>query len=138
MTPTFGVNKSHETAIDTNSETSLRLVCMNLLKSGYPHVQGLQDCMMSDTLNFESQNGDFVQILNCTRNHWICISTVGCWLGKINMFDNMRTGDVPLSTKEAIVSLLCTTVIPDVQQQPNHYDCGSFALAYASNVCVNL
>ena len=50
--------------------------------------------MMSDTLNIESQNGDFVQILNCTRSPWICISTVGCQPGKINVFDSMRTGDI--------------------------------------------
>ena len=62
---------------------------MNLLKSAYPHVQGMQECMLSDTLNFEPLN-DFVQILNCTRNHWICISTVGCQPGKVNVFDSMR------------------------------------------------
>jgi len=60
------------------------------------------------------------------------------------VFDSMRTGDIPLSTKEAVASLLCTTkrfislVFPHVQQQPNHYDCGLFALAYASSVCNNL
>ena len=105
----------------------------------------MQECMLSDALNFEPLN-DFVQILNCTRNHWsgICISTVGCQPGKVNMFDSMCTGDIPLSTKEAVASLLCTTkrfislVFPDVQQQPNHYDCGLFALAYASSVCNNL
>ena len=99
--------------------------------------------MLSDALNFEPLN-DFVQILNCTRNHWICISTVGCQPGKVNVFDSMRTGDIPQSTKEAVASLLCTTkrfislVFPDVQQQPNHCDCGLFALAYASSVCNNL
>ena len=81
---------------------------MNLLKSAYPHVQGMQDCMMSDTLNFEPPNSDFVQILNCARNHWICVSTVGCQPGRINVFDSMCTGDIPLGTKEAIASLLCT------------------------------
>ena len=110
---------------------------MNLLKSAYPHVQGMQDCMMSDTLNFEPPNSDFVQILNCARNPWICVSTVGCQPGRINVFD---TGHIPLGTKEAIASLLCTAkksitlVFPDVQQQPNSCDCGLFALAYASSV----
>ena len=48
---------------------------MGLLKSAYPQVQGMQDCIMSDTLNFQSVKGNFVQILNCARNHWICVST---------------------------------------------------------------
>ena len=48
---------------------------MGLLKSAYPQVQGMQDCIMSDTLNFQSVKGNFVQISNCARNHWICVST---------------------------------------------------------------
>ena len=113
---------------------------MELLKLRYPHIKGLQDCTLSDTLNFESIDGEFVQILNCDRKNWICVSTVGCQPGKVNVFDSMRIGEIPLSTKEAIASLLGTTrksisLIVDVQQQSNSYDCGLFALAYASSIC---
>ena len=114
---------------------------MELLKLRYPHIKGLQDCTLSDTLNFEPIDGEFVQILNCDRKHWICVSTVGCQPGKVNVFDSMRIGEIPLSTKEAIASLLGTTrksislTFVDVQQQSNSYDCGLFALAYASSIC---
>ena len=46
-----------------------------------------------------------------------------------------------MNTKEAIASLLGTTrksvslTFIDVQQQSNSYDCGLFALAYASSIC---
>ena len=32
---------------------------MEMLKSTYPQVKGIQDCIMSDTLNFQSVKGDF-------------------------------------------------------------------------------
>ena len=82
--------------------------CMGLLKSAYPQVQGMQDWIMSDTLKFQSVKGNFVQILNCAKNHWICLSTFGCPPGKINVFDSNCTGDIPLTTKEAIATLLNT------------------------------
>ena len=53
----------------------------------------------------------------------------------------MRIGEVPLTTKEAVASLLGTTrksislTFVDVQQQSNSYDCGLFALAYVSSIC---
>lgn len=46
-----------------------------------------------------------------------------------------------MCTKETIASLLGTThksislTFIDVQQQSNSYDCGLFALAYASSIC---
>ena len=83
-------------------------------------------------------------ILNCARNHWVCVSTFGCPHGKINVFDSNRTGDISLTTREAIATLLNTTrkliylVFPDVQRQCNQSECRLFALAFASNVCQNV
>ena len=58
-----------------------RIMCLLWL----PQKRTDLHCKMSYTLNFESLNGDFVQILNCARNHWICISTVGRQAGKTNV-----------------------------------------------------
>ena len=148
-------NKTSETVVASGSSSSgswIRIIkswindklinCgMELLKLRYPHVKGLQDCTLSDTLNFEPIDGEFVQILNCDRKHWICVPTVGYQPGKVNVFDSMRIGEIPLSTKEGIASLLGTTrksislTFVDVQQQSNSYDCGLFALAYVSSIC---
>ena len=114
---------------------------MELLKLKFPHINGLQDCSLSDTLNFKSLHAEFVQVLNCNGRHWICISTYGCPLGKVNVFDSLRSGDISVSTKEAIATIVYTTrksillSFGDVQQQSNGYDCGLFGLAYASSVC---
>ena len=61
---------------------------MELLKLRYPYVKSLQDCTLSDTLNFEPIDGK-VQILNCDKKHWICVFIVGCQPGKVNVFDSM-------------------------------------------------
>ena len=60
----------------------------------------------SDTLTFELEGGEFVQILNCARNHWVCVATIGCKPGVVKVYDSMRTGGVPTTTKEAIVMSL--------------------------------
>jgi len=44
---------------------------MNLLKISYPKVKGLRGCTLLDTLNFESVEDEFVQILNCDRTQCI-------------------------------------------------------------------
>lgn len=117
---------------------------MELLKTAYPHVKGFQNCSLSDTLMFEPLKNDFIQILNCERKHWICVSTIDCANGKIKVYDSLRTGDIPLTTQESISTLLHTTkksvslMFPDVQQQDNSFDCGLFALAYASSICQNI
>ena len=59
---------------------------MGLLKSAYAQLQEMQDCIMSDTLYFQSVKGNVIRILNCERNHWICVSTFGCPHGEINVF----------------------------------------------------
>ena len=42
---------------------------LKLLKKRFPNVGGLQDVTRLDTLTFEKELGDFVQILNSNGNH---------------------------------------------------------------------
>ena len=57
------------------------------------------------------------------------------------MYDSMRTGDVPTTTKKAIASLLNSPRqliclhFPEVTQQQGGCECGLFALAYAYTLC---
>jgi len=36
----------------------------SLLKNAYPHIGGLQSMTLAETLAFEMEKGEFVQILN--------------------------------------------------------------------------
>lgn len=112
-----------------------------LLRVRFPNVGGLQDVTKQDTLSFEKEEGEFVQILHCNENHWICVSNVGCKPGVVEVFDSMRTGSVSSDVKEAIASILLTSrptielVFPRVTQQAGSHDCGLFSLAYAYTAC---
>ena len=62
----------------------------------------------------------------------------------VKVYDSMRTGDVCISSKECIATLLnCRSnfiyiLFPEVQQQSDAASCGLFALAYAYSLCEGL
>ena len=33
--------------------------------------------------------GDFVQILHTGDKHWVCISSIGCLSGEVNLYDSL-------------------------------------------------
>lgn len=115
---------------------------LRMLREEFPKTAGLYDVCLSDSLAYPlEERSEFVQILNVSNSHWICASTKGCRPGAVNVFDSMRTGDVPFATKEVIAALINSDrkkihmLFPDVQQQPDAASCGLFALANAYSLC---
>ena len=144
----FGLLQSDKSILLTvckerNAWLNARLINagLKLLKKRFPNVGGLQDVTRLDTLTFEKELGDFVQILNSNGNHWICISNLGCKPGVVEVFDSMRTGEISIEVKEGIASIMCSsravieTIFPYVTQQVGSCDCGLFSLAYAYTIC---
>ena len=112
-----------------------------LIKEKFPNESGLQDVGRSDTCTFQVHDGEFVQLLNCHRSHWICVTNKNSKSNEVKVYDSMRTGDIPLSTKEVIASLLnlrqtyIYLTFPDVQQQVGGSECGLYSLAFAYTLC---
>ena len=52
-------------------------VGLKLLKEAYPHIEGLQETALGETLSYFVSRGIFVQILNVSRNHWITATSLG-------------------------------------------------------------
>lgn len=48
-----------------------------LMKKAFPHILGLQETSLGETLSFAVSKANFVQILNVGRNHWITVSSSG-------------------------------------------------------------
>ena len=100
-------------------------------------TSGLQHTGLGDTLNFEANEEEFVQVLHSGGNHWLLITTMGCPPGIVKVYDSM-VNKLPFQTKEQICALLVTkeTQIEllhiDLQQQKNSNDCGLFVLAFAA------
>jgi hypothetical protein len=116
--------------------------CQRLMRNAYPHIRGLEDTSLGETLAFTIQRGEFVQVLNVSGCHWITISTIGCQQGVVNVYDSIPSCSVPLRTKEQIAAIICTQAkkiileFPAVQSQRGSSDCGLFALAFATSLCL--
>ena len=48
-----------------------------ILKTMYPEMGGLQSPILGESLSFDVCKGEFVQVLNVGRNHWITIYSRG-------------------------------------------------------------
>ena len=65
-------------------------VAQQLLKTQFPHLDGLNDPdILSGDLVTPAVT-QFVQIIN-TGGHWVCLSTIGCANGHVKVYDGMGT-----------------------------------------------
>ena len=78
-----------------------------------------------------------MQILHTGRYHWVCISSVGCSNGIVNLYDSLYHNVISKEVEEQAINLVGTdsfsglNVVP-IQQQRNGSDCGVFAAAFAT------
>ena len=77
-----------------------------LIAESFPHSNGLQNTTLGQTMAFNIQRSEFVQVLHTGYGHWITLSTYGCDLGVVNIFDSL-TPAITSSLKEQIAALLC-------------------------------
>ena len=108
-----------------------------LLLQKMPSNTGFQSITLGRTLYFEVQSNEFVQILHNGHGHWLTISTVGMTHPEVCVYDSMYP-TTSTHVKHQIASLLATTQNTirlrhmDVQMQSGGYDCGLFAIAFAT------
>ena len=60
-----------------------------LLRTVNPALQEFQRTSLEAYLNFDKVDGDFVQILHTGGNHWVCVSSIGCEKGFVNLYDSL-------------------------------------------------
>lgn len=65
----------------------------SLLKEQFPDVCGLQDTLIFQAAEYGgmvgSPEGQFIQILHINGNHWVCLTSIGCEPGKVNIYDSL-------------------------------------------------
>ena len=111
-------------------------IAHSVLHEQFPEAEGLENTTLGPCSNFTAHNGEFSQILNTSKNHWVLVSNIGSTGSSINLYDSMFKGRITSNIKKQIAALLMekgptiTVNIPPVQQQSNCVDCGVFAIAF--------
>ena len=118
--------------------------CMKLLQEQYPDQNGLSNpILLSADYSWKSNGLDnFVQIINVSKQHWVCVSNINCFPHTVDVFDSIRGFSVnSTSLKNQIATILRTPTnsfninFIDVQTQIHANDCGLFAIALAVALC---
>ena len=108
-------------------------------KSTFPGMDGMQDTMLQQNMSWDIPTNEYVQIFNISNNHWVTTSNIGAAPDTINIYDSLTQkyslDDMNLfarfhrTTKDKI-----TFKVMNVQKQYNSYDCGPYALAFATSL----
>ena len=110
-----------------------------LIKETHPYIEGLENCVLAETHSFSVPAAEFIQIINSTGQHWVTLTSIGCEMGKVKIYDSSSRG-LSRRMKTIIQKLLnipskhIQIELPAYQKQPNGDDCGLFAIASA--VCL--
>ena len=80
--------------------------CQKMLQLSHHEMGGLEDTVLAETLSFNIQKGEFVQVFNILGNHWLTVSTVRCQPGSVNIYDSIHSTSVPTRTKEQISTIM--------------------------------
>ena len=112
------------------------------LRTVNPDLQGFQRTSLEAYFNFDKVNGDFVQILHTGGNHWVCVGSIGCEKGFVNLYDSLFYDVILNDLEQQVRNLIgeefkAISVVP-VQQQSNGSDRGVFAIAFATVLVYNL
>mgnify|MGYP000008269787 FL=1 len=108
-----------------------------LLQLENPAIAGFQRPTLGPVRNFDVVSGELVQILHTGNNHWVCVSSIGCVPGYVNLFDSLYhdsvlSQEVEEQTNDFLGGRLIALDPKPVQQQTNGSDCGVFAIAFAT------
>ena len=60
-----------------------------LFKQLHPNTEGFQHTTLGPVGNFDVVGGEFIQIFHTGRNHWVCVSSIGCQKGHVNLYDSL-------------------------------------------------
>ncbi len=110
-------------------------------------LQGWQNTLLGQFHGFKPISVPFVQILHVLKSHWVTISNAlfGCedktyFRDCIKIYDSLLSKHVTLEMQKNVFSIMQPKVkivnvdVMNVMKQPNSYDCGVFAIAFATEI----
>ena len=128
----------HDTILSPTGWLDCKVIqeCHICLQKVNPLIEGFQRPTLGPVRNFSIMTSEFVQILHTGRSHWVCVSSINCPPGIVNLYDSLFNDIIENEVEEQVKSLFGgnfqgLTNVP-VQQQLNGSDCGVFAVAFAT------
>jgi hypothetical protein len=114
---------------------------MELLKLQHPDIGGLYCCTLGGSLEFPQALGcQWLQIVHDGNNHWLVVDKGFARPEHILVYDSSPASKVCQHVLSCMSSLLktprerMTYVIRGCQKQGNGFDCGVFAIAFATSL----
>ena len=115
-----------------------------LLKKQHPQQNGLTDTIcLSEQSRWNSKTNNFVQVVNVSGNHWVCTANIGCGQSTVNVYCSMPTLSIQSMSLRRQVSVILQTQVRsfelkfiNVQRQIGANDCGLFAIANVTSLCL--
>jgi len=60
-----------------------------LLQKENSGIEGFQWPTLGPARNFNVVSGEFVKILHTGSDHWVCVGSIGCLPGHVNLYDSL-------------------------------------------------
>ena len=80
----------HDTILSPTGWLDCKVIqeCHICLQKVNPLIEGFQRPTLGPVRNFSIMTSEFVQILHTGRSHWVCVSSIKCPPGIVNLYDS--------------------------------------------------
>ena len=76
------------------------------LKKVNPLIEGFQITTHGPARNFDIMSSEFVQILHTGMSHWVCVSSINCQRGYVNLYDSLYHDIIEKEVEQQVKDLL--------------------------------
>ena len=118
-------------------------LAQTILFKNFPLISGFEDTTLGPLNMFSVQTVDFAQVLH-ENNHWVTVSLpTERATSVVYLYDSLQKETLNKNLVKQIARLRKSedaelrAISKAVQQQGNGYDCGIFAIAFATDIAYN-
>ncbi|XP_063971063.1 uncharacterized protein LOC129282955 isoform X1 [Lytechinus pictus] len=136
----FGEVMREELCSDQSVSSRIIREAQALILEMFPFMHGFEETTLGNHLLFSAAQGEFGQLMNDGKDHWIFVTSISCAPGTVKYYDSMGARTVPDTIRKQIACIVCSqdtqisVEIQPVQLSKDFTDCGLFTIAFAVSV----